>query len=456
MKHINLFVPGRVSIIGELSDIIVDYIKDNDTILPGEVIAAGIEQGIYATATLSNDFTFEFNNEIFKVEGMDCEKLEKIAKSKEFYSYVASSAYYMKKKYNTSGISIKVRYMTLPIQKGLSSSAAICVLVAKAFNILYNLNLSIDEIMEIAYQAERFALSMCGRLDQICAKGAGVSHITFYEDRLEIKKFNIKKNLHFVIADLNGFKDTQKILSTLCSCFPFPKNEDEEKVKRTLCEDNHFLVTESIKAIETGNKKYLGELLSKAQENLDNSGGKICQALEGPLLHKMMKDEFIKEHSYGTKGTGSNGDGSIIILAKNKTSQKKLIKYLKEQHNMNSFEYNVKKTPTINSATINTFDNSYSEEKLLEILELLDNQNFNKIKIIGNESTIEKIKSILNKEYSDTDYNKLTKKQKDYLIKLCRIYDKIKFEISDNSIIKKENSKDSLYITKFDKIELSK
>ena len=33
---------------------------------------------------------------------------------------------------------------TLPIKKGLSSSAAFCVLVARAFNKLYNLNLTVS------------------------------------------------------------------------------------------------------------------------------------------------------------------------------------------------------------------------------------------------------------------------------------------------------------------------
>lgn len=61
--------------------------------------------------------------------------------------------------------------MDLPLQKGLSSSAAICVLVARAFNQLYQLGLSLAEEMELAYWGERNTSSQCGRLDQACGYG---------------------------------------------------------------------------------------------------------------------------------------------------------------------------------------------------------------------------------------------------------------------------------------------
>lgn len=452
MEYTNLFVPGRVSIIGELSDIVVDYKKENSTITPGEVIAGGIEKGIYATATLSKDFIFEFNNETFTIKNMNLTQLKKTAKSNCFYSYVSSVAYYMKKNFKTSGISIKVLHMTLPIQKGLSSSASVCVLVTKAFNKLYNLNLEYNDIMEIAYQAERFALSMCGRLDQICAKGLGVSHIIFHEDKLEVNKINVSKELNFVIADLNGFKDTKKILSTLHSCFPFPKTPEEESVKYTLCEGNHHLVNEAIKAIENGDSKYLGEILIQAQTNLDNSGGRICKELEGPLLHKVMSDDTIKKHSYGSKGTGSNGDGSIVVLAKDKKSQTKLIQYLKEKYQMNSFEFNLKKTHKISSAIINTFNESYDENKILSLLDKLDLMNFNNITIVLTENEKQKFDKLLNKQYSISDFEKLSNEEKEHQIKLCRIYERIRFVISDTFDIKNNTtniSNPTIYIPNY-------
>ena len=455
MGYINIFVPGRVSIIGELSDLVVDYKKINNKVISGEVVAGGIDKGIYAVASLSNDFIFEFHEKKCIIKNAELSKLKELAKDSNFFSYVSSVAYYMKKNYDVSGINVKVRYMSLPMQKGLSSSASICVLVTKAYNILYNLNLTTTDIMEIAYKAERYALSMCGRLDQICAKGLCLSHIIFNEDSLKIETLDVKKELNFVITDLNGFKDTKKTLNSIHKCFPFPKNENEELVRKTLCEDNKKLVRGAIEAIKNGNKKTLGKILLQAQSNLDNSIGKICDTFEGKLLHTVMNDEVIQKLSYGSKGTGSNGDGAIIILARNKKNQKEIINYLSTKYKMISFEYNIKKTYKTKKAIINTLNNNFTKTKILSLLKKLNNLEIKEILLIGNNKTIENVKKVLNKEYSDIEFMNLTTKEKEKQIQLYRIYEKITFIEKNNSTQKdiniKTNLKSTIYISSYNK-----
>ena len=83
-----------------------------------------------------------------------------------------------------AGIEIDNFMTDLPLEKGLSSSAAVCVLVARAFNVLYDLKvwhwwrltarngqLTIRGEMEYAYQGEILTPSKCGRMDQGCAYG---------------------------------------------------------------------------------------------------------------------------------------------------------------------------------------------------------------------------------------------------------------------------------------------
>jgi galactokinase len=53
---------------------------------------------------------------------------------------------------NVQGIEIDNYNTTLPMKKGLSSSASFCVLVARAFNVLYNLNYSVRGEMKLAYE----------------------------------------------------------------------------------------------------------------------------------------------------------------------------------------------------------------------------------------------------------------------------------------------------------------
>jgi len=62
------------------------------------------------------------------------------------------------------------------------SSAAICVLVARAFASVYGLALSPRDEMELAYAGERRTGSECGRMDQVCAYGRRVTCLRFDGD----------------------------------------------------------------------------------------------------------------------------------------------------------------------------------------------------------------------------------------------------------------------------------
>lgn len=81
-----------------------------------------------------------FKNESFECE-MDSKSLEKQHRKVDF-SYVAGVASYVIDHYRVKGLRIHIDEMDLPIKSGLSSSAAICVLVARAFNEMYELQLN--------------------------------------------------------------------------------------------------------------------------------------------------------------------------------------------------------------------------------------------------------------------------------------------------------------------------
>lgn len=46
----------------------------------------------------------------------------------------------------TRGINVDNFHTTLPLRKGLSSSAAVCVLVAQAFGVVYGLDLNVHQV----------------------------------------------------------------------------------------------------------------------------------------------------------------------------------------------------------------------------------------------------------------------------------------------------------------------
>ncbi|KAJ1617208.1 hypothetical protein T492DRAFT_850263 [Pavlovales sp. CCMP2436] len=84
-------------------------------------------------------------------------------------------------KFKVGGLVVDNYETTLPAEKGLSSSAALCVLLARAFSEVfekcgkchvggvYGLKLSVKGEMELAYLGETTTPSQCGRMDQCCA-----------------------------------------------------------------------------------------------------------------------------------------------------------------------------------------------------------------------------------------------------------------------------------------------
>ena len=168
----DLFVSGRLCLFGEHSDWAGQYRQLNPEIEPGYAIAVGIDRGIYARVAASTTLKYKTLHSSRVLElPMAEDRLLDVAQSNNFYSYVAGTAYQALVRYRVGGLAIDNYRTDLPVQKGLSSSAAVCVLVARAFNRLYDLGLSIAEETELAYWGERTTPSQCGRLDGACAYG---------------------------------------------------------------------------------------------------------------------------------------------------------------------------------------------------------------------------------------------------------------------------------------------
>ena len=87
-----------------------------------------------------------------------------------FFAYAAGTAAELLARGAPGGVALRVR-SDLPVRKGLSSSAAACVLVARAFDRCYGLGLGERGEIEAAFAGERRTGSECGRMDQICAYG---------------------------------------------------------------------------------------------------------------------------------------------------------------------------------------------------------------------------------------------------------------------------------------------
>lgn len=453
-NKINLFVPGRLCLFGEHSDWAGLQKSINSGIVPGYAVVTGIEEGIYGTAEKADVFSVtsrlsEYHGSSFSCE-MDMNRLRAAAREGGFFSYVAGVASYICEWYHVGGMHLEITDMTLPMKSGLSSSAAICVMVAKAFNKLYDLHLNTLGLMNIAYWGEQRTPSRCGRLDQACAFGVNPVIMTFDGNELDVERITVRKPLYYVFADLMAGKDTVKILGDLNRAYPFAHNEMETRLHEALGEDNRKITSRAITYISQGDAEKLGELMTEAQALFDEKVAPMCpEELTAPVLHTILDDPTVKSLTYGAKGVGSQGDGTVQFLARDEAAQAQLITYLKSERGMTAYSLTLRPSAVVRKAVIPVAGfgtRLYPETRGVkkEFCPVIDKDGLVKPAILVlleelDRIEIEEICLILNKEeknyYEDffmktlpmEHYNKLSKDMKAYEDKIRKISKKLRF-----------------------------
>ena len=453
-KYVDLFVCGRLCLFGEHSDWAGTGRTQNASIVPGHAIVTGTNQGIYARACKSETFaiknqTNDCVNDSFECP-MEIMALNQTAKQGGYFSYAAGVASYICEWYSVGGVHIEITKMDLPMKKGLSSSASICVLVAQAFNMLYHLKLNIPGIMNIAYLGEQRTPSRCGRLDQACAYGAHPVSMVFDGNEIKTERLLAGKPLYYVFADLCAQKDTVKILSNLNSAYPFPKNERERTLHEALGHDNEVIVEKAIQYIASGDAASLGLLMTEAQAVFDRKVAPMCpEQLTAPVLHKVLNDSQVKELTYGGKGVGSQGDGTVQFLAKDEDTQKRLIHYLQDSCGMVAYPLTLCPEKMVRKAIIpiagygtRLFPETRFVKKemcpvvdadglvkpvLLVLLEELDRIGIEEICLVISAEDEKYYNELLMKPLSPKHYEKLPAKMKAYEKKYSQLLKKIRF-----------------------------
>ncbi len=331
-----LFVPGRICLFGEHSDWAGGYRRINAEIEKGYAIITGTNQGIYAevnphpTQLVIKSTLNDGKKNVIEIP-MKREELLKEAQKGGYFSYAAGVAYQVLTHYRVNGLVIDNTATDLPIKKGLSSSAAICVMVARAFNRIYNLKMTTRGEMEFAYLGEITTPSRCGRMDQGCAYGNRPILMTFDGDSIDVRELKLTKSLYFVIADLRASKDTREILSKLNRAYPFPENDIHKAVQNYLGPVNARITARAVEMIESGDAAGIGKLMTEAQAEFDKACIPACPSqLTSPVLHKALNYPPLSGLILGGKGVGSQGDGTAQFIVKDAESQNKVIEILEK------------------------------------------------------------------------------------------------------------------------------
>jgi UTP-glucose-1-phosphate uridylyltransferase/mevalonate kinase len=458
---VNIFVPGRVCLLGEHSDWAGGYRRINADIECGYAIIAGTNQGIYAEvqphpsalilSSITPDGSIIGPYEI----PMERQTLLHEAQQGGFFSYIAGVAYQVLINYHVRGLVINNYRTDLPIKKGLSSSAAISVLAARAFNRIYDLKLTVRGEMELAYMGEITTPSRCGRMDQGCAFGNRPVLMTFDGDRVDTEELKVNQDMHFVIVDLQAQKNTLEILNRLNRCFPVAENENERKVQELLGPINKRIVHEAVEALQAGQAGRLGELLLESQDYFDRYAAPVCpEELTAPVLHRVLEYAPLKPHIFGGKGIGSQGDGTAQFLARSAEDQKRVIEILQQDLGLPALELTLSSGPKVRKAVIpaagfgtRLFPASKATKK--ELFPIIDSDGIAKpailliveealqagieeIVIIVQQDDLDDFSRFFNQQISIENFNKLPQHFQDYARRITEIGQRVKFVIQQN------------------------
>jgi UTP-glucose-1-phosphate uridylyltransferase/mevalonate kinase len=451
-----IFVPGRICLFGEHSDWAGGYRRINAEIEKGYTLICGTNQGIHAevephpTALVITSTTPEGQMIGPREIPFEPRALLEEAQQGGFFSYAAGVAYQVLTNYRVRGLVIRNTRTDLPIKKGLSSSAAISVLTARAFNRVYDLRLTVRGEMELAYQGEITTPSRCGRMDQGCAYGDRAVLMEFDGEHLSTEEIRPAKELYFVIVDLDAGKNTMEILKRLNRSYPFAEGPLERGVQELLGPINKRIVGEARAALEAGDAERLGALMAEAQAFFDRYATPVCpEELTAPALHGVLAHEPLRPHIWGGKGVGSQGDGSAQFIARSAADQQAVVEILERDLGLSGLTLTLGTGPKVRRALIpaagfgtRLFPASKATKKelfpivdrdgiakpaiLLIVEEALD-AGIEEVVLVVQEEDLEEFRSFFNAQISIENYNKLSRSAQEYARRILEIGRRVRF-----------------------------
>jgi UTP-glucose-1-phosphate uridylyltransferase/mevalonate kinase len=451
-----IFVPGRICMFGEHSDWAGGYRRINADIEMGYTLICGTDQGIYAevephpTSLVLTSTTHDGVPHGPVEIPMQPKALLDEAQKGGFWSYIAGVAYQVLTNYHVRGLVMHNYKTDLPVKKGLSSSAAICVLTARAFNRAYDLKLTVRGEMELAYMGEITTPSRCGRMDQGCAFGNRPVLMTFDGDRLDTSELQVNSELHFVLVDLQAQKDTMEILKRLNRSYPIAENEIERGVQELLGPINKRIVHQAVDALRQSDAQRLGVLMTEAQAFFDKYAAPACpEELTAPVLHRLLDFEALKPHIWGGKGVGSQGDGTAQLIARSPDDQQAVVEIIERDLGMPCLKLTLRPAQKVRKAVIpaagfgtRLFPASKATKKelfpvvdrdgiakpaILYIVEEAILAGIEEVVIIVQQQDLDEFDAFFNTQISIENYNKLPRHFQEYAHRILDIGKRVTF-----------------------------
>ncbi|MBW1971654.1 MAG: mevalonate kinase [Deltaproteobacteria bacterium] len=204
---------------------------------------------------------------------------------------------------------------------GLGASAASCVALTRALSDEFKMNLSDEEINNIAFEGEKAYHGIPSGVDNTASTFGGI--LFFMKDlstnKNIVEKIKLKKKIEFVVSDSQVVADTAYVGKYIKGL----KEKQPERFSEALKKINDQ-VFELRRNLEIFNLKRVGELM--------NEYHKI--AIEFGLSHEKiiyLTELAIKNGAYGAKLTGGGMGGNMIALTPGSKLQDKVAMVLEKE-----------------------------------------------------------------------------------------------------------------------------
>ncbi len=201
---------------------------------------------------------------------------------------------------------------------GIGASAASCVAIGRALSDYYNLNLSDDEINEIAYEGEKGYHGTPSGVDNTASTYGGLIWFQKEENNI-IEKISISNPIEIVIGN------TGKVANTVAAVAGVRERKEEKPEKYKAIFDRTENIAYLAKtALQEGDYREVGKLM--------NENHKLLQQIEVSSRELDFLVNIAREYgALGSKLTGGGLGGNMIALTPGKELQEKVANAIEKE-----------------------------------------------------------------------------------------------------------------------------
>lgn len=197
---------------------------------------------------------------------------------------------------------------TIPAERGMGSSAAVAVAVARSLFTFYQKELTNQELWEIVQSSEKIAHGNPSGIDALAISRQ--SPIYFVKEQT-IEPISIRLDAYLVVADTGVTGNTYQAIDDVATLVA------EDTCAATWIEKLGQLTQASREMLETGQVEAFGELMTQAHTYLQKLGVSL-DALDNYISLSREKGAL------GAKLTGGGRGGCMIALAADKETAQRI------------------------------------------------------------------------------------------------------------------------------------